>query len=766
MTPQSMWIRRNGPIRLGWWALGLLLVLSGRAEATPEDRPTEVAAAEALIRRVLPDHADGFVCRLQDDEPGPDRFGYTADGQGRIVLSGSNGVALAVAFNQYLRRELKVNYSWQATEPLSFQGALSLPTDAVEASCQATERFFLNYCSFGYSLPWWGWEQWERFIDWMAMNGINRPLLQAGQEAVWLRVWQQFGMSEEEVRAYFPGPAHLPWHRMANMDRWGGPLPMSYIEGQQELQVLILERTRTLGMKAILSAFSGHIPPEIARLHPDAKTTRIGAGWGGMAPEYATTFLDPTDPLFSRIQHTFLVEQENFYGTDHLYAADPFNEMDPPSFDPVYLADVARAIYGGMTSADPEARWYQMAWTYYHQKEKWSVGGRMPALLGALPPGRLVMLDYVCEEEEYYRLTENFYGQPFIWNYLGNYGANTHLAAPIYKVSSRLAAALRVPNCVGVGSTLEGLNVNPVIYEMLLEQPWHPDGVLDVDAWIGDHYATLRCGREDPAVAQAWRRLAVEVLVDDTKPTGRHGVVFQCKPPLSGPGGPSRIEAYTHIDYDPSALIGVLDTFWEAEDESRRADGFSFDAVNLVRQALGNHGRVLYEQAVDAYSRSEVMAFRQAAEAFMAIGDDLDELLGTRHEFLLGPWIEQARAWGSTPAEADYYEMNAREIITAWHGSGARLEDYASRQYSGLMSTYYMPRWAKFFSLAEQAMVGGEPFPEAEFSAWCNEMSRRWIRTTGEDYPTRPIGEPVTTAERLFGKHRSALATQHLYYVQ
>ena len=126
-------------------------------------------------------------------------------------------------------------------------------------TCAAPERFFLNYCTYGYTLPWWDWAQWQRFLDWMAMNGINRPLLQAGQEAVWLRVWQDYGMSQEEVLAYFPAPAHLPWHRMANLDRWGGPLPLSYVEGQQRLQQQILARARALGMKPILSGFAGHV---------------------------------------------------------------------------------------------------------------------------------------------------------------------------------------------------------------------------------------------------------------------------------------------------------------------------------------------------------------------------------------------------------------------------------------------------------------------------------------------------------------------------
>ena len=57
----------------------------------------------------------------------------------------------------------------------------------------------LNYCCFGYSLPWYDWEQWERLIDWMALHGVNMPLSVTGQEAVWQGVGRRIGMSDTET---------------------------------------------------------------------------------------------------------------------------------------------------------------------------------------------------------------------------------------------------------------------------------------------------------------------------------------------------------------------------------------------------------------------------------------------------------------------------------------------------------------------------------------------------------------------------------------
>ena len=56
--------------------------------------------------------------------------------------------------------------------------------------------------------------------------------MRAGQEAVWQRVWAQFGLTHEDLEGFFSGPAFLAWQRMGNLRGWGGPLRQSFIDGQ------------------------------------------------------------------------------------------------------------------------------------------------------------------------------------------------------------------------------------------------------------------------------------------------------------------------------------------------------------------------------------------------------------------------------------------------------------------------------------------------------------------------------------------------------
>jgi alpha-N-acetylglucosaminidase len=44
---------------------------------------------------------------------------------------------------------------------------------------------------YSYTFAFWQWSDWERHIDWMALNGINIPLAFTAQEEIWRRVYRK-----------------------------------------------------------------------------------------------------------------------------------------------------------------------------------------------------------------------------------------------------------------------------------------------------------------------------------------------------------------------------------------------------------------------------------------------------------------------------------------------------------------------------------------------------------------------------------------------
>ena len=200
-----------------------------------------------LAERIIPEHHESFV--FEEIADSSDCYEISMDGE-KILIRASNANSAAVGLNHYLKNYCLTTVSWDARNPIQMPEELPAVEGTVKVNAHCGDRFFLNYCTFGYTMPWWGWNEWERFIDWMALNGVNMPLANTGQEAIWQKVWSRHGLTDEQIRAYFTGPAHLPWHRMSNIDHFGGPLPQNWIDAQARLQKKILKRERERAYEA------------------------------------------------------------------------------------------------------------------------------------------------------------------------------------------------------------------------------------------------------------------------------------------------------------------------------------------------------------------------------------------------------------------------------------------------------------------------------------------------------------------------------------
>jgi alpha-N-acetylglucosaminidase len=701
----------------------------------------------SLIERIAPGHAQDFAIETIPAPAGENIFEVEAVG-GKIMLRGDSPLSQAVAFNWYLKHCALADVSWYADDAVNAPVRLPLPTGKIQRTTKIKDRFFLNYCTFGYTMPFWRWRDWERCIDWMALNGINLPLAQNGNEYIWQKVWRQHGLSDEEIRAFFSGPAYLPWHRMVNIDKWDGPLPQSYINGQHDLQERILARERELGMSPVLCAFAGHVPEALKTRQPEMRVQRIPPGWGGFSNTFGCWFLNPLDAQFKEIQVQFLREQQKEYGASHYYGTDPFNEITPPSWEPSYLAGVSRAIYDGMAQVDPDAVWLQMAWTF-QEREQWT-DDRLSAMIHAVPQGRMVLIDYVCENRELFRETKSFYGAPFIWDYLGNFGGNTHLVGPMNKINQRLTATMNDPaltNFSGVGATLEGLN-NPVVYEMLFDRVWAGDHMNLAD-WTRNE-AQARAGKADTNVREAWDILREKVLVDNANPIEGHGVIFQASNPALHNGSNNMLSAV--ISYDNKDLVRAWQLLLQAGPAARQSSAYQRDLVDTTRQTLGNLGLTLRQKMAAAYDKKDGAAFKKAASQFMELGRDMDTFLGTRTEFMLGKWIDDAKSWVANKNEEAYYEKDARGIITVWGGD---LTDYAGRQWNGLMNDYYLPRWQLLIDATLAELKGGKPVDRQALQKQWREHDLNFARTANGHYAAKPHGDFFGMSRKLFKKYMS-----------
>lgn len=702
-----------------------------RWQGTTDDNATR--AAQGLLRRLLPDHAERFAFEVVPPQAGRDVFEIETRG-GTVIIRGNTGVSMAMGLNWYLKHYCRCHVSWCGSR-LELPTSLPKVEPRVRKTSWAKHRYFLNYCCFGYSLPWWDWAQWERLIDWMALNGINMPLAVTGQEAVWQAVGRRLELSDEQIREFLAGPPYLPFGWMGCLDGWGGPLPQSWIDSHGKLGRQILDRQRELGMSPVLQGFTGHVPPAVMTKYPDAKLHKIH--W----IEWETHLLDPLDPLFAKIATLYMEEQAKRFGTDHLYAADTFIEMTPPSGDLKYLESLSRAIYGGMADSDPQAVWVLQGWAFMYKRSFW-IQPRIEAFLNAVPDGRMVILDLMCEARPMWNQTGAFCGKPWLWCNIQDWGGTVFLGGALSTTVADLPAARIDPErgrLAGLGFVNEGLGYNPVVYDLLYEMAWL-DGPVDLEDWITD-YAHYRYGKLSGDAARGWR------ILKDTVYTAPHHTrsIIDHVPSL---------EAAPGVPYDNVQLARAWRSLLGAASDLSGVDTYRFDVVNVARQVLSNHAAVLYRRVVETHRGADADAFQAASADFLQLMLDIDALLATRPEFLLGRCLEDAKRWGATDAERAVFEWNARRVLTLW-GQTPSIDDYARKEWSGMVRGYYHKRWKAYLEQVGVSLEGKQAFDKAAFAQKQRQWMAQWSDQK-ETYPTKPSGDSVMLARRLWQKYSAA----------
>ena len=138
----------------------------GSAAEPPGSESPEHREVQQLVARLLPDHSSFFEVEFIPADAGRDVFEIESR-EGHVVLRGNKGVSVAAGLNWYLKYYCEAHFSLKGHQ-MTLPKNLPAVQSKVRRVSQDRWRYFLNYCCFGYSLPWYDWTDWERLIDWMA----------------------------------------------------------------------------------------------------------------------------------------------------------------------------------------------------------------------------------------------------------------------------------------------------------------------------------------------------------------------------------------------------------------------------------------------------------------------------------------------------------------------------------------------------------------------------------------------------------------------
>jgi len=658
----------------------------------------------------------------------------------QVVIRGNNYVNVATGINWYLKYYAGVQLSWNGmTAKLPAKLPRVINKERHETSLKL--RYDFNYCTYSYSMAFWDWKRWEQEIDWMALHGINLPLAIVGEECVWFNMLKKLGYNKEEINKFISGPAFMAWWEMNNLEGWGGPNPDSWYIQQTALQKKILKRMKEYGIEPVFPGYSGMMPHD-AKQKLGLNVTDAELWNGYLRP----TFLQPTDSRFKEIAALYYKEQEALFGKANYYSMDPFHEAK--GIEKVDLDAAGKAVMDAMKKVNPKAVWVVQGWTENPRED----------MIKNMKNGDLLVLDLFSEcrpmwgmkPSLWYR--EGGYKQhDWLFCMLENFGAKVGLHGRMDQLLDNFYLTKNNPQAEhlkGIGLTMEGIENNPMMFELMTELPWRSEKFTRME-WLKG-YLKARYGVKDNTIEQAWTVLANGILncPQGNNQQGTHESIFCGRPSLNNfqVSSWSKMENY----YDPTTTEDAARLMLQVADKYKGNNNFEYDLVDIVRQSLADRGRIVYNHTIADFRSFDKKAFRKDSKEFLNLLLLQDKLLGTRREFRVGNWIEQARNLGNNEEEKNLYEWNARVQITTWgnrySANEGGLRDYAHKEWNGILKDFYYKRWEAYWKTLSD-VLNGKPMMELDYYS----MEEPWTKATNP-YSAAPENDCVTVAKEVFSK--------------
>lgn len=710
----------------------------------------EVTQIVPLAERVAPWLKGKVVTEEIPSEEGKDVFEISTR-DGKLLIKANSAPAAGMGLNHYLRHFCKRHYALTGknmTEP----EVLPEVTTPVRRVSSSRYRHLFNFCTMNYSFSFQTWDDWEKVIDFMALNGVNLALTPLGQEEVWYNTLKKFNFSEKEIFDFLPGPAFNAWHMMGNHEGWGGPVTQGLMKRRSALAGKVFDRMRELEIAPIYISFYGMVPNRLKEKYPEARIMDQGNWVGGFK---RPAVLVPSDPLYGKMADVYYEELKNLYGEFHYFAGEPFHEGG--NRQGISVSDLAVDVLKIIRRHNPQAIWVLQGWS----------GNPSTEFLSRLDKEKDVLIwDFRGELAAEWEQRKGYEGFPYLWGVINNFGETPGLYGRLERFSSEFSRARTGPygkNMAGLGASPEGCLNNPVNFDLLFDLPWHADKV-DVPSWISQ-YAEYRYGRKCAAMQEAWGILLETAYSSETDkaladPVSKalpsivgNGESVICAPPALGIRSASSWGS-SKLFYDYKRMRALAPCLKSACSELADSETFRYDLVDFTRQLLSNEFRGSYEKLCQALTQKDKVVFEEEAGRMVMILEDMDKLLNTRKEFMVGPWLAAARAMGQTEEEKTLCERNARAQITYWgpDKQGTDLRDYAHKEWGGLVKDVHLPRWKAFIKNQRSLLNGGaaEPFHNTAFEIEWGKKSNI--------YPAEPQGDTIEVALEILGKWEKTFA--------
>ncbi len=192
-------------------------------------------------------------------------------------------------------------------------------------------------------------------------------------------------------------------------------------------------------------------------------------------------------------------------------------------------------------------------------------------------------------------------------------------------------------------------------------------------------------------------------------------------------------------------------------------DSFRHDLVDVTRQALSDEMTKAYLSFITLYHApaTTTQALQAQGNQVLQLLRDMDQILGTQRDFLLGRWINQAKSLAKTISDLQYFEYQARNQITKW-GVGDTLNDYARKEWSGLVGEYYFGRWTIWIDHVLKAHAAKIPLDERKTNDAIRVFEEEWALKRNV-FPITEANDTIVVSKALFTRYGCKVKDEGVY---
>lgn len=714
---------------------------------------------ENLVGRILGNnYIQRFAFSLEQPSTTKDTYSI-GHVNNKIQIIGNNANALASGFNYYIKKYCNVEFNpmFSSNKIQISPEALPIPDDVETKTANYDLRYALNTCTFSYTMAFWDWKEWQQFLDWSAMNGINFMLDFIGQEEVYREMLKDFKYTDDEARDFITGPNYFAWFWMANCYGIGGRLPLQWFTQSVELARKIHKQMEIYNITPIMQGFNGMVPYDFdsALKNPHARVS-TNSGWCGFktnqrllepyiypaSGNYDYFNGDHANGIDIGVAQDFYEIQKRIFGdiTDY-WSTDLFHEGNVEYPDASCTPEQAYLnVFKAMKDNNPYAKWVMQCWLWNDDNDDKRVKG-LKALKTNEDNDRIYVLDLNADVASKKNIMERTDIQAnWLWCMINNFGGRMGIYGMpqnwIDQVPDQPNGSGENAHMRGIGIAPEAFASSPVLYEMLLDMNWSTRASRpSLSSYINDYIKrsynlTYECedlmASEDGDTDGAWDvllRTAYNPVVNDDpndinyqRWSGQQGCpesVFNGRPKKDWPakeyGSGASVWGGVGLGYKPNDFKVALDKFLQSYNEvysGGKSDNFLYDFADVLRQYISNLG-LKYTRALSSSATKD--EFTNLKNNFLQLMLLQDQVLSHIPSWRTSKHINAARnvIKGADDWTKDLFEFNARCSITTWAGvttaNTGTLHDYSNRQWSGITKTLYYDRWNRYFNNTTQS---------------------------------------------------------------